>query len=413
MQFLFDFIASVLATFYGVYNSYGFAIIALTLCVMLITTPLTLKSTRSMMMMQQLQPEIKKIQSKYKDDRQKQNEEVMRFYKENNLNPAGGCLPMVVQAPVFIVLYQVLIGLTHRTSDLGFTSGFNLGQVSSGVTPTKAPHLFLNFAPDYLEPSTELYQSLVGRNTMMGFGLDLSRSASEVLSTDGIVAVLPYLMLILVVAATGWYQQKQIQGRTPNAEINPQQQMLMKVMPFFLPVFSFTVPSGLVVYFVVSNVFRVGLQAYISRSIYGMKGGKPSDPPAVTKPVKGGKPPADPPSNGSDPPNAKRTKQTANASTGKATNGNDANGSASSSSSSSADKGKVSRPTRSSGETSDEGGGSGKKPRPTSKPSGNNTTKTTQSRGRDTPSGSKESTSASSPTVTPTLQPRARKPKKR
>ncbi len=405
MQFLFDFIASVLAAFYGIYNSYGFAIVALTLCVMLITTPLTLKSTRSMMMMQQLQPEIKKIQSKYKDDRQKQNEEVMRFYKENKLNPAGGCLPMVVQAPVFIVLYQVLIGLTHRTSDLGFTSGFNLGQLATGVAPTKAPKLFLNFAPDYLEPSTELYQSLVGRNTMTGFGLDLSRSASEVLSTNGIVAVLPYVMLILVVAATGWYQQKQIQGRTPNAEINPQQQMLMKVMPFFLPVFSFTVPSGLVVYFVVSNLFRVGLQAYISRSIYGMKGGKQAEPLVVDKPEKSAKPSGGPSSIGSGSSNAKLAHALPSTSKGKSTKGTP-------SSLPTNEKSKPSRLSRSPGDTPDDADGTGKRPGASSKASGSNTTKSTSSRGRDTSSGRTESTSAS-PSVAPTLQPRARKPKKR
>ena len=81
---------------------------------MIVVTPLTLKGTRSMMVMQQLQPEMKKIQTRYKDDRQKLNEELLKFYKENDISPLGGCLPLLVQMPVFLVLYQVLRGLTRR-----------------------------------------------------------------------------------------------------------------------------------------------------------------------------------------------------------------------------------------------------------------------------------------------------------
>ena len=80
---------------------------------LIILTPLTLKGTRSMMMMQIVQPELKKLQAQYKDDRQKLNEEMMKFYKENNINPLSGCLPLLVQMPVFLVLYRVLSGLTH------------------------------------------------------------------------------------------------------------------------------------------------------------------------------------------------------------------------------------------------------------------------------------------------------------
>src|SRR3954447_1675846 len=110
--------ANLLAFFYSLWPSYGGAIALMTLAVMVVVTPLTLKGTRSMMMMQQLQPEMRKIQARYKDDRQKLNEELLKFYKENNINPLGGCLPLLVQMPVFLVLYQVLRGLTRRVSDL-------------------------------------------------------------------------------------------------------------------------------------------------------------------------------------------------------------------------------------------------------------------------------------------------------
>jgi YidC/Oxa1 family membrane protein insertase len=81
-------------------------------------------------------------------------------------------------------------------------------------------------------------------------------------------------VLIAIVGATGFIQQRQIQGRNPNAQINPQQQAIMRLLPIFLPVISFTLPTGLVLYFATSNLYRIGQQAFISRSIYGMKRGE-------------------------------------------------------------------------------------------------------------------------------------------
>ena len=114
---MFDLIARVLAFFYSLIPSYGVSIVMLTLAVMIVVTPLTLKSTRSMLQMQRLQPELKAIQTRYKDDRQKMNEELMAFYQENGINPLGGCLPLLVQLPVFLVLFRVVQGITrHATS---------------------------------------------------------------------------------------------------------------------------------------------------------------------------------------------------------------------------------------------------------------------------------------------------------
>jgi YidC/Oxa1 family membrane protein insertase len=269
VEAFFDFLADVLAFFYSLVPNYAVAIILLTLVVMVVVTPLTLKGTRSMMVMQQLQPEMRKIQTKYKDDRQKLNEELLKFYKENNINPLGGCLPLLVQAPIFIVLYQVLRGLTRRVSDLGFDVGWITGQVGLGVQPGTAPEILRPFDPAYLNHESALYRSLEGRTEMMAFGMDLSESASQALQ-DTVVHALPYLVLIVLVGATGFIQQRQIQGRNPNANINPQQQMIMKIMPVFLPVISFGLPAGLVLYFAVSNLYRIGQQAFISRSIYGI-----------------------------------------------------------------------------------------------------------------------------------------------
>ncbi len=270
MNAFFELFANILAWFYSVVPNYAVAIILLTLLVMVIVTPLTLKGTRSMMIMQQLQPEMRKIQQKYKDDRQKQNEELLKFYKENDINPLGGCLPLLVQAPVFIVLYQVLRGLTMRQPSLGFNTGWVSGQLGLGVGDIPSvPDVERTFDPAYVNHNSELYKNLSNTTEMTAFGLDLSESASQALS-QGVLHALPYLLLIAIVAVTGFVQQRQIQGRNPSAQVNPQQQMIMRLMPIFLPLISFGLPAGLVLYFAVSNLYRIGQQAFISRSIYGV-----------------------------------------------------------------------------------------------------------------------------------------------
>ena len=105
---LYNAMGAVLAFIYSIVPNLGVAIILLTLVVMLILYPLTAKQARSMIAMQRVQPEIKKLQAKYKGDRQKLNEEMMKFYQENKINPLAGCLPLVVQLPIFFVLYRVL-----------------------------------------------------------------------------------------------------------------------------------------------------------------------------------------------------------------------------------------------------------------------------------------------------------------
>ena len=100
----------VLKFFYSYIGNFGISIILLTVCIKLLFWPLTQKSYKSMQGMQKLQPEMKKMREKYGKDKQKLNQEMMAFYKENKVNPLGGCLPMVIQIPVFFALYRVLLG---------------------------------------------------------------------------------------------------------------------------------------------------------------------------------------------------------------------------------------------------------------------------------------------------------------
>jgi YidC/Oxa1 family membrane protein insertase len=166
----------------------------------------------------------------------------MAFYRENNINPLGGCLPMLLQLPIFWILFRVVRGITE--------------------TDAKG-----NFTPSYLDHGSAMYKSLVHHDKMMSFGVDLAESASKALQ-ESFVHGLPHILLVSVVAITSYFQQKQIQSRNPNAEIPPQQKMLMRIMPAMFVVFAFIEPTALVIYFVTSNLYRIGMQAYITRTLY-------------------------------------------------------------------------------------------------------------------------------------------------
>jgi len=283
---MFDLLANLLSWFYDFWPSYGMSITLLTLLIMVILTPLTLKQTRSMIKIQHVQPELKKIQNKYKNDKERMNKEVMAFYTANNVNPLSGCLPIFVQAPVFLVLYNVIRGLTRRLSNIGEHTGWIAGRFNQEISVP--PDRLEVFYPDYIDHQSALFNDLSQEKEMVSWGVDLARSASDALS-DGFVTSVPYFILILLVFASSWYQQKQIRGRNQQAAISPQQQMIFKVMPFFLPVISFSFDAALVVYFVISNLYRIIQQGYITRKFYGENATKESvvvsAPPAPSEKI--------------------------------------------------------------------------------------------------------------------------------
>jgi YidC/Oxa1 family membrane protein insertase len=238
---LYNAFGAVLAFFYAIIPNEGVAIILLTITVMLVLFPLTAKSARSMMAMQRLQPEIKKLQAKHKGDRQKLNEEMMKLYQENKVNPLGGCLPLVVQFPVFISLFHVLRS-TAATVPVG----------------------------------SQLYKDILAAkpNGLTFLGMDLSLKATD--SHSSLLAALPFYILVGAVFLTGFLQSRQSQRNTPPGG-NPQMQMITKVLPIAFGAFSLFFPAGLVLYFLVSNLWRLGQQELIMRKIaprdHARKGG--------------------------------------------------------------------------------------------------------------------------------------------
>ena len=253
---IFDGIAAVLAWFYSLLPDYTFAICMLTLAIMLLFTPLTLRGARSMTKMQALQPELAQLRKQYSGDRQKLNEEMMKLYQSQGVSPLGGCLPNLVQIPIFIVLYRVIWNL--RIPD---------------DNPVDNPF------PRNLSADSQMYQDIVAAGgEMRSLGMDLSKVAKDVVQAD-FVDGLPYLGLIAVTFVLAWLQQRQMAARRGNAALpNRQMELMMKYLPFMLPVFSFFVPAALVPYFIVSSIYRMLQQAFIHATM------KPPQPLAAPAP---------------------------------------------------------------------------------------------------------------------------------
>jgi YidC/Oxa1 family membrane protein insertase len=196
--------------------------------------------------MQEIQPEIKRIQRELKHDKQAQQAAMMELYSERGVNPAAGCLPLILQMPIWFALFSVL-----RT----FGSDNPLRWVTEG---------------------SKLYDHISAGGSLDFLGMDLTRTPSTVgfggTLADGtqvagdLVAFIPYAIIIAVVVFTAYWQQKQTMART--SQSNPQQQQqpgqaVMKIFPFFFGFISFSMPTGLVVYFAASQIFRIGQQALI------------------------------------------------------------------------------------------------------------------------------------------------------
>lgn len=202
-----------LATLTG---SAGVAIVLFTLIIKLITFPLTWKQLKSARAMSELQPHLREIQRKYGKDRQRLTEETMRLYKEHGVNPAMGCLPMLVQMPIWIALYYALLNLAHNPS----------------VPAFQAPFLWL---------------SSLGKPDPLGVQL--------------FNFFLPIPLLPILTAATQWVVQRMMTMPTQD----PQQQMMsqmMQFMPIMFLVISISMPSGLVLYWLASNVFTIVQQYF-------------------------------------------------------------------------------------------------------------------------------------------------------
>jgi YidC/Oxa1 family membrane protein insertase len=253
----------ILAGIYSVVPNYGVAIGGLTILIMLALTPVTVKSTKSMLAMQRLQPEMKKLQAKYKgpENREALNAEMMKLYKENGTSPFGACLPSFLQMPFLIVLYSLIRGLSFvATKGQQYTN-------AAGKTVTCAVKACI--APRYIPGDSRIHQNLIASKGQMHFwfGMDLSSTPFANHGTDRFLLTLPYLALIGFAIFFQYYQMKQMNSRNPGAaQANPQMQQMQKFFPIIFGLIYLRVPAGATIYMVISSAMRIGTQEVMFRS---------------------------------------------------------------------------------------------------------------------------------------------------
>lgn len=237
----------LLELLYGLTNSWGIAIILLTILVRIAIHPLTQRQMVSMQKMQKLQPMLKVLQDKYGDDKETLNREMMALYKEHKVSPAAGCLPLLIQLPVFILLYGVLYDLTKTAEfqDVTFL-GVNLG---GSVLSTVAGALNLVDEAGVPVPTEQLGFIMVLFSSFTNLPLLFSHMGMWV----------PNLILLLVIAFLTWYQQH------ISTNGNPQMAMMSWFMPLFLTFICFGLPGGVLLYWGVSSLMGVVHQVRVMR----------------------------------------------------------------------------------------------------------------------------------------------------
>jgi YidC/Oxa1 family membrane protein insertase len=230
-QPLIDVFESIMKFFHNnVGVGWGVSIILLTILIRALLLPLTLKQFKSMQALQRLQPELKALQAKYKDDKQRQQQELMKFYKENKVNPLGSCLPLVAQLPVFISLFYMLRKSLRGDICPEVQIKYQLLHGHGATTPCGAGH---------------------GAGFL--FIPDLTNKA-----TGGV-------LVTLIVLYVGTQLASSLMMSSPT--MDKTQRQIMLFMPLFFVIFIINFPAGVIVYWVTTNTWTIGQQYVVKRRI--------------------------------------------------------------------------------------------------------------------------------------------------
>jgi len=251
---LFSFITTpvswVIVQFHTVYGAifgpdtgwaWGLSIVSLVILIRICLIPLFVKQIKATRAMQTLQPEMKKIQERYKNDKQRQSEEMMKLYKDAGTNPLSSCLPILAQSPFFFALYHVLNGIA---------TGTTIGVINEELLASaRKAHIF--GAP------------LAAKFT------DSAETVEKLGATLTDVRVVTAIMIVLM-SASQFYTQRQLMTKNVDTTVKTpfmqQQKMLMYVFPVMFAVFGINFPVGVLVYWLTTNVWTMGQQMYVIRN---------------------------------------------------------------------------------------------------------------------------------------------------
>ena len=245
---------AILNFFYTSFGNYGYAIIGFTFAVNIILLPLTWKQQKSTTKMQAIQPELNKIQEKYKNDKEKLNTEMMKLYQDNNINPLGGCLPLLIQLPIIFILYRIVYSpVTHM-----------LGYTAEQLAELSAKHPEITGAMS--EVALAAKEGLIEFNF---FGMDLS--AIPNIGQPGLLWLIP-IFAGLTTYGLSWLtthqaNAKKTEEQKKREQDNPtanQMQTMTKIMPLMTVAFAFTFAAGIGFYWIMNNIFKMIQQIVVN-----------------------------------------------------------------------------------------------------------------------------------------------------
>jgi YidC/Oxa1 family membrane protein insertase len=243
------FILRILEFFQNITGSYGAAIILLTIAVRLLLYPLSHKQMVSMSQMQKIQPRIKHLQEKYADDKETLQKEIMRLYRENNVNPFAGCMPILIQLPVMILLFRAL--MNYEVAD----------SVFAGIRLEKSILFGVAEALGVLPPD----------GASVGYTAVLSGIFSNPVGLSRVGLYLPGLVLMIAISVMTWAQQKM-----SGAGNNPEMASMNVIMPVFMGFICLTLPGGVLVYWGTTSLIGIFQQWFIVRRTKEMMANKPA-----------------------------------------------------------------------------------------------------------------------------------------
>jgi YidC/Oxa1 family membrane protein insertase len=225
-------------------GSWGLAIVGLTVLIRAVLVPLTLKQFRSMQELQRLAPELKALQEKYKDDKQRQQQEIMNFYREHKVNPFASCLPLALQLPVFISLFYML-----RTDLKKHICGPELVTHYNSMYHTAIAGVS-GLPAKYIE-KTSCQQVAPGSGKFL-FLPDITNKATG-------VALIVLLLLYVGSQLTS--------TMIMSASADPTQRRLMMALPLFFVIVLYRYPAGLLVYWITTNLWTIGQGYFVRRRV--------------------------------------------------------------------------------------------------------------------------------------------------
>jgi len=260
--------------------AWAFSIILLTIAMRLLLFPLFVKQIRNQRAMQTLQPKMKELQAKYKNDKEKLNQEMMALWREHGANPFSGCLPILVQIPIFFALFRVLNSIKPR-GDL----------TSSSIDCTQVANYKACFEGHYGIGYTTVGHFANAKifGVPIAAAFDSSKEALHHLAAGtSSTKVLAGIMVVLMAATTFWTQRQMLarskaQGQT-NDQMAQTQKVLLYVLPFTFFIFGYRFPIGVLLYWLTTNLWSMGQQHIVISRMDNAGGAAAAAAPASTAP---------------------------------------------------------------------------------------------------------------------------------